>query len=717
MCIRDRDLSERLNAGQVYREEQTRRALDNFFTIDNLTALREIALRRCADRANKLSDSARIKNNTDYFTGEHILVCLSPSPSNAKIIRTAARMARAFKGGFTALFVETPDFPKMNEADWERLRANIHLAEQLGATVETSYGEDVALQISEFARLSGVSKIILGRNNARRKHLLSKPTLTEQLVALSPNLDVYIIPDRQTPAYTEGRKSGGHTKFLPLDLLKSLLVLAAATGIGWCFFSLGFSEANIITVYILGVLVTAVITTQQIYSLASSAVSVLIFNYFFTHPRFTLNAYDAGYPATFLIMFAAAFITSSLAIRLKRHARQSAQTAFRTRILFDTNQLLQQARERTAIISVTANQLIKLLGKDIVFYPEKRGRLTEPHLFPAAEGEHSGGELLSVNEQAVAAWTFQNNKHAGATTNTLSNAKCLYLAVRTSGAVYGVVGIVMDGEPLDSFENSIVLSILGECALALENKKTAREKSEAALLAKNEQLRANLLRSISHDLRTPLTSISGNAGILLASAATMEEGKRQTLYRDIYDDSLWLINLVENLLSVTRIEDGTIRLRLSAELMDEVIDEALRHLSRQSGEHHITVEQSEEFLLAKMDSRLIVQVVINLVDNAVKYTPSGSSIHISAWKSEGKVCVKVADDGPGIPDEAKERIFEMFYTGAGKVADSRRSMGLGLALCKSIVNAHGGEITVGDNHPKGTVFQFSLPAEEVTLHE
>ncbi len=193
--------------------------------------------------ANKLSDSARIKNNTDYFTGEHILVCLSPLPQCQNHPHRRPD-GRAFKGGFTALFVETPDFPKMNEADWERLRANIHLAEQLGATVETSYGEDVALQISEFARLSGVSKIILGRNNARRKHLLSKPTLTEQLVALSPNLDVYIIPDRQTPAYTEGRKSGGHTKFLPLDLLKSLLVLAAATGIGWCFFSLGFSEAN-----------------------------------------------------------------------------------------------------------------------------------------------------------------------------------------------------------------------------------------------------------------------------------------------------------------------------------------------------------------------------------------------------------------------------------------------------------------------------------------
>lgn len=714
--IEPQDLIERLNAGQIYREAQARQALDNFFTADNLTALREMALRRCADRANKLSDSARVKNNADYYTDEHILVCLSPSPSNAKIIRTAARMARAFKGSFTALFVETPAFPKMSEADKNRLRANIHLAEQLGATVETAYGDDVALQISEFARLSGISKIVLGRNNVRRKHLLSKPTLTEQLVSLSPNLDVYIIPDRQTPVYKERRQSLSEARFIPMDLVKSLLVLAAVTGIGWCFFSLGFSEANIITVYILGVLVTAVITTQRIYSLASSIVSVLIFNYFFTEPRFTFNAYDAGYPATFLIMFVAAFITSSLAIRLKQHARRSAQTAFRTRILFDTNQLLQQARERSAIISVTANQLIKLLDKDVVFYPAEKGRLTQPVYFPAEEGKRRE-ECLSENEQAVAAWTLQNNKHAGATTSTLTNAKCLYLAVRTGGAVYGVVGIVMDSAPLDSFENSVVLSILGECALAMENEKTAREKAEAALLAKNEQLRANLLRSISHDLRTPLTSISGNAGILLSSAQTMEEAKKTQLYQDIYDDSLWLINLVENLLSVTRIEDGTMRLKLSAELMDEVIDEALRHVSRKSAEHSITVEQREEFILAKMDSRLIVQVVINLVDNAIKYTPPGSSIHISTWKADKKVYVEISDNGPGIPDEAKQRIFEMFYTGTNKVADSRRSMGLGLALCKSIVNAHGGEITVRDNHPKGTVFQFTLPAEEVTLHE
>ncbi len=258
-------------------------------------------------------------------------------------------------------------------------------------------------------------------------------------------------------------------------------------------------------------------------------------------------------------MFAAAFITSSLAIRLKRHARQSAQTAFRTRILFDTNQLLQQARERTAIISVTANQLIKLLGKDIVFYPEKRGRLTEPHLFPAAEGEHSGGELLSENEQAVAAWTFQNNKHAGATTNTLSNAKCLYLAVRTSGAVYGVVGIVMDGEPLDSFENSIVLSILGECALALEKKKPPGKSRRQPCWPK-----MNSCGPIC-SAPSPMTCAPPHLHLRQCRHSarqrrTMEAGQETALYRDIYDDAMWLINLVENLLSVTRIEDGTMRL-------------------------------------------------------------------------------------------------------------------------------------------------------------
>lgn len=203
----------------------------------------------------------------------------------------------------------------------------------------------------------------------------------------------------------------------------------------------------------------------------------------------------------------------------------------------------------------------------------------------------------------------------------------------------------------------------------------------------------------------------------MTSAESMAEEKKQRMYRDIYDDSLWLINLVENLLAVTKIEDGTMHLKMTAELLDEVIDEALRHISRKSAQHQIKVIRSEEFLLAKMDARLIMQVIINIVENAIKYTPEGSRIEISSVRRENWAVVTVADNGPGIPNDAKPHVFDMFYTSNEKIADCRRSLGLGLALCKSIITAHGGEITVFDNHPHGSIFQFTLPTEEVTLHE
>lgn len=715
--IEPQDLIKRLNAGKIYREQQAQKALTNFFNIDNLIALREIALRRCADRINLLSETNRLRRNNEYFTGEHILVCLSSSPTNAKIIRTAARMASAFRAHFTALFVENSDFPAMSEENKKRLRANIHLAQQLGATIEATYGDDVAFQISEFARLSGVSKIVVGRNNAKRKFFFSKASLTEKLTSYSPNLDIYIIPDKDTPIYRPQRLAKERNQIRIVDLVKSIAIICGATAIGFLFYSLGFSEANIITVYILGVLMIAVVTTLRIYSLVSSIVSVLVFNFFFTVPRFSLRAYDSGYPATFLIMFIAAFITGTLAVKIKQNARQAAQTAYRTKILLDTNQLLQQAKDKESIISVSCHQLTKLLNKSILFYPAGKELLEEPRFF-TADPPVTPESVITENEKAVAAWTFKNNKRAGATTNTLANSHCLNLAVRVNNTVYGVVGIAMDSTPLDAFENSIVLSILGECALALENNQVAREKQQAAVLAKNEQLRANLLRSISHDLRTPLTSISGNAGILLTSEDVISLDKKRKLISDIYDDSIWLINLIENLLAVTRIEDGTMNLRLTGELIDEIIHEALQHIQRRNVEQTIVVNQPEELIMAKMDAKLIIQVLVNLIDNAIKYTPSGSTITIHVVNQGELVQLEVADDGPGINDEDKPRIFDMFYTSVNnKIVDSRRSLGLGLALCKSIINAHGGEIIVYDNLPKGTVFRFTLHTQEVHLNE
>ena len=712
--IEPQELVSRLKGGKVYREKQAKLAMANFFTIPNLTALREIALRRCADRVSSISEQAGMQKE-ECHTEEHILVCLSSSPSNAKIIRTAARMAQAFRGSFSALFVETPDFPAMSTENLNRLRSNMHLAEQLGAKIETVYGSDVPFQIAEFARLSGVSKIVIGRSAARGR-AWGHQSLTEKLIAAAPYLDIHIIPDSgKGPTYRPRKKQ--NLRSAMMDLGKSLGILTAATLIGGVFDQLGFEEANIITVYVLGVLITSVVTRNRIFSLGSSIVAVLVFNFFFTEPRMSLQAYGAGYPVTFLIMFLSAFLTSSLAVKLKEHARQASMVAFQNKILFDVNQSLQQAEGRDDIIRETARHLNRLLHQDIVMYPAENGKLQEPRVFYEAPDAEQHVDYCTPQEQAVALWVMKNNKRAGATTGTLSNAKCLYLAIRINQKVYGVAGISQTQEILEASEKGMLLSILGECALALENDQNAREKEQSNLMVQKEQLRANLLRSISHDLRTPLTSISGNASNFLSNGDKMDRETKKQLFTDIYDDSMWLINLVENLLSVTRLEENHLNLHLSSELLGDVIDEAMKHINRRKVEYEITVHQEDEFLLAKMDVKLIVQVLINLIDNAIKYCPAGTKIRISTRAIDGFAEISVADNGGGISDALKPKIFDMFFSGANKIADSRRSLGMGLSLCKSIVTAHGGTITVGDQKPHGTVFTFTLPIEEVNLHE
>lgn len=649
---------------------------------------------------------------------EHILVCLSSAPSNPKIIRTAAKMADAFKGSFTALYIETPNSSKISETDKNRLKQNMKLARKLGAKVETVCGDDVPYQIAEFARLSDVTKIVIGRSAAVKKHLIRKPTLTEKLIAHAPNIDIHIIPDNiDLSDYRHPTNKRKVTfKLTIYDLIVSTGMLALATLLGYLFLGYGFTEANIITVYILGVLLISIFTKNRIYSLVSSVVSVILFNFFFTSPHFTLKAYDGGYPATFVIMFVSAFISSTIAIRLKNNAKQSAQVAYRTKILFDTNQLLQRANGKEQIITATATQLVKLLNRNLFIFPCENGKLESPFILNDIESSMSITHIAE-DEKYVATWVLRNNHQAGATTDKFSNSKCLYLAIRINDIVYGVVGIEIGDKSLTSFENSVLLSILGECAITLENDRNAREKENAAILAKNEQLRANLLRAISHDLRTPLTSISGNADNLISNGDGFDSDTKHQIYTDIYNDSVWLTNLVENLLSVTRLEDGNMKLNKSAELTEEIISEALNHINKRSVEHKISVYENEDIMLVDVDARLIVQVIINIVDNAIKYTPKGAEIVITTKRKDNMIAISIADNGNGIADDSKDKVFDMFYTGANKISDSRRSLGLGLALCKTIISAHGGEISVTDNIPHGAIFTFTLPVKEIDINE
>lgn len=707
------DLIERLQAGKVYREKQAIRALENFFTKENLAALREIALRRTADRLNR--NAQKEGQDRAARAGEHILICLSGSPSNARVIRTASRMAEAFHSGFTALLVETPETKKLKGSSLKRLQDNVRLAEQLGARIATVYGDDAATQIAEYAKVSGITKIILGRINHKVSFIAQGKTLADKLIQLAGDIDIYIIPDAQ-PLYKKKYSLLHHAdvRFDWMDVLKVIGTTVASTIIGYGFYAVDLREANIITIYILGVLLAAIWTNGHLYGALASFLSVIAFNFFFTVPRYTLQANAPDYPVTFLIMLLASVISSTLATRVKKQARQSAKKAYYMELLMNGSQKLQQGRDEQEIIHIAAELVGKLLNSPVLYALSLKGKKLDFQVEPINEATKLLGKL-NAEELGVADWVVKNNKHAGATTNTLSSAQNLYMSIRGNQEVMGVIGIPGKYYPvLDVFEKNIIIYILNECGLILERRRLRSEKQAIEMETQRERLRSNLLRAISHDLRTPLTSISGNAGILMEKSIDLSQEKKQEIYNSIYDDSIWLINLTENLLSITRFENSSMRLQINAELLDDVFKEAVSHLDRKAKEHKIIVELEDDLLMARMDVRLIIQVIINIINNAVKYTPVGSEIKLSAKKQDKMVCISIADDGPGISDESKEQIFDMFYT-SGIDADSRRGLGLGLSLCKSIVDAHGGSIEVKDNEPHGAVFSFTLPLEEVNL--
>ena len=644
---------------------------------------------------------------------EKILICLSGSPSNARVIRAGAKLAEAFRGSVSALFVEPPDFEQSDKEERTRLAENVSLAKRLGAQVTTLYGEDAATQIAEYARVSGATKIVLGRSPVKRG-MLPRKTLIDRLSELAPDMDIYIIPDQPNAVVRAPRSILSEERFRVSDALKTAALLALSTLAAFMFAKLGLSTANVIVLYILGVLGVAMVTEGRSYSLAASVLSVLIFNFFFTEPYHSLSA-SPNYIATFVVMFAAALFISDLPVRIKRQARRTAQRVYRTDILLETSQKLQKAESEEAILSVTAAQLVKLLERDILVYPAPDGELSEPMTFPFC-GQGSFDDYLGFFERETARWVLRHNRRAGSFTDVRPNANGLYMAVRGTDSALAVVCIAMKGrENLDSFEKSLMIAILDECGLILENENNLRAKREIEEKIRAEELRANLLRSISHDLRTPLTSISGTAALLMEN--DMDADKRRPLYGSIYDDSIWLIDLIENLLAITRIEEGSTLTNMQPELIDDVFREALAHMDRKAEKHSVSVRLDDELLMAYMDGRLVVQVLINLLNNAVKYTPPGSHIELSARENGDLVTVRVADDGPGISDEAKGKIFDMFYTADNVRGDGRRGMGLGLALCRSIVSAHGGEIHAEDNVPHGAVFVFSLKKAEVNTNE
>ena len=689
-----------------------------------------------------------------------VMVCLSSSPSNKRVIRTAARTAFPIQTGTVppepqkslspgqstgispgqtktvspgsketrgkpaevlpgktppgrapiALFVGIDG--KEPEAD-SMLSENIQYAREYGFEIHTVIGNDIPLAISEYAKRAEVTDLFLGYSPPPFFLQTRKP-INERLLNYLPTVDIHIIPDTVSSPYPGAIRRGSEESPWNLaDLLNVLAVMTAATLLSFAFYHSTFSNSNIITIYILAVLVASVTTSSRLYGILAAILYVLLFNFLFIEPRFTLAVYDSTYLVTYLVTMVAALITGTVTIRMKNIARSSAENAYQAKILLDTSNQLETASGSREIVRTTCRQLVHLLNRSVLFLPVDDGDKA-PLIFPAGEKTISASVLKS--EAEAVRWAEENSSQSGAFTPHFPECTCRYLSIYSGANRFGVIAIDMDGRPFTDFENTILLSIVHECTMALDNERMGQEQKKAEILAENERLRAGLLRSLSHDLRTPLTSISGNASTLRRNEDDLPKSVRYKIYEDIIEDAGWLNAQFENILSMTRLESGR-TLQKTVENMEDVIEESLRHISPHPC-HKIMFEHTDELLFASMDPKLIMQVLVNLLNNAIKYTPAGSTVRIRAERQKDMVCVEVADDGPGIPDEEKPYVFDLFYTGHHALADSYRSMGLGLNLCAQILQIHEGDIEVFDNpacSTRGTVFRFRLPAAEITL--
>lgn len=617
---------------------------------------------------------------------EHILVCLSSSPSNPKVIKAGATMANNSNAEFSALYIETSRI--LDEEDKKRLEDNSILAKNLGAKIVTLNGDNIPYQVSNYAKRAGVTKLIIGRSGYKQSKIFGSPSFIDKLIPLIPEVEVYIIPDKAQKLYINKNKRHNFEipKLTIKDTLVSIAILVGATLLGGAFHKFSIYDANIIMVYILAILYVAYKTKSAIYSLLSSCFAVFIYNFLFVEPYFSTHFNNKNYALTFLIMLIVALIASSMTKKVQEQTHDAVLKTYRTETLLDLSQKLQECVSEEEINNALKEQLQRLLECEIDLYTEK-----------------NGDEVLD--------WVLENNKSAGIGTKNFADIGNLYIPISNNEKMFAIIRI--EKKNISEFERNLISAMIRETVLAQEKILVTKTNNELIIKNRQEELRTTLLRTISHDLRTPLTGISGYAELLIKNASKLSEEKKNGIYTDIYEDSIWLLNLVENLLSITRFDKDKIEIKQELEFVPDIVIDAVSHLGRKKEKYNIKTEFPDDDLYAKMDGRLIAQVIFNLVDNATKYSPENTTITIKAEKVGEDIEISVADEGVGISDENKAKIFDLFYTvKSNSSADSRRGLGLGLALCKTVINAHSSNIQIKDNQPKGTVISFKLKGYE-----
>lgn len=456
------DLIDRLKQGKIYNKIQARRALENFFIKDNLIALREIAMRKCADRINLYA-----KDENKQFLKENILVCLGTSPTNQKVIRTASKMAQAFHGEFTALYVDSKE---LDYKALEQLKKNISLAKELQANIVSTYGDDIAYQISQYAKTAGVSKLVLGRSY-QKKSILYKPTIVDKLTKLSPNLDIYIIPDNNSSRQNFNKyQYKSIFRFSTRDTCISMVTLLVITLLAYLAQIMGFDMTTILLLYVLSSCIIGSLTLLPIYSFVIPFINVCLINYLFINPKYSLEIISSEYVVVLIVMIVVSVIINGLNFKLKKEKNSASLRAYSMEVLLETSQKLQQAKTYNDVMKETCIQLNKWLKRIIIFYPVNRKMLDKPYIYNSNADFDNVNIFLTEKEKTVAKWVYVNNKNAGPTTSTLQEANALYLSIRRNNKIYGVIGIDMISNPtLSQYEKNLIKTILNEVSLAMDS--------------------------------------------------------------------------------------------------------------------------------------------------------------------------------------------------------------------------------------------------------
>lgn len=697
------DLLQRLAEGKVYVPEAIERARNNFFRKGNLLALREMALRKTADRVDtQVQEYRREKGIHDpWATTERILVCVGTSPFSTSLIRSARRMASASRAKWYALSIETPGTLTRPESEQRRLVENLKLAESLGAETVVLHGDRISDEVLTFARDRSVTRIILGKPQRRRFAEQLRTSFLDEIIRGSGPIEVTIISgteeDRIAP-------SGVPTQFRVRwgQFALALTVVGGVTLLGrW--FEPFFAPADITMTYLLGVLLCAIFFGRGP-SIAASVASMVAFNFFFTEPRHTFRVADQRYIITFAVMLVAALTTSSLVARLRkqsisaqnreRHIRQSFELS---KSLLSIKTTLSLVREVTRI----AREVFKCEAGIII-----------KDAFGEGARPHPDAPLPNGFELPVAIWSFQHAQPAGWSTATLQGAKGYYLPLKTADGCVGAVGL-LPREPgllLTPSERDLLDTILAQTALAMSRILNAERTHIANLEIESERLRSAMLGSFSHDMRTPLASILGAAETLLAGGDRISESDSRAMLEAIRWQAQAMSRLVEDLLQYTRLRSAGMVLKPELTPMEDVLSSAIQRLDQRLKDYRLAVINADPSALMFGDEVLLEQVLVNLLENAMDFSEPGSEIIVKAMAEPGHVYFSVADQGIGFTPGEEQQVFQQLFTRRGST--DRPGTGLGLSISEAIVRLHGGTITASNRKDGGAEVRFTLPQLE-----